>query len=101
MNTTPILATTFAKFAAVAVAVAAPAMLFLGAGSATATGHPGGGPDDPETSSSVSHPDFDWRPIAPAVRPGSPRTAPASSAPKSRHVSYPEPQIRGFEPETF
>lgn len=85
MNTTTILA----KLAAVTGAVAAPAMLFLGAGSATAAGSPSGGPDDPENSPtrvsvsvgsvpSAAHPDFDWRPIAPAARPGSPRVAPVS-----------------------
>ena len=110
MNTTTILA----KLAALTAAVAAPAMLFLGAGSATAAGHPGGGPDNPENFSSsvavrsgilgsvpsVSHPDFDWRPVAPVARPGSSRTAPALGTPT--RVSYPEPQIKPkFEPETF
>ncbi|TXI35935.1 MAG: hypothetical protein E6Q56_13110 [Mycobacterium sp.] len=110
MNTTTILA----KLAAVTGAVAAPVMLFLGAGSATATGSPSGGPDNPENSPSsvavrstifrsvpsVSHPDFDWRPVAPAARPGSPRPAPALGTPP--RVAYPEPQIKPrFEPETF
>jgi|GEM_PF-6042534 len=104
MNTT----TTLAKFAAMTAAVAAPAMLFLGAGSATAQEAPVC-QDCSRISStvgsvpSVSHPDFLWRPTAPAARPGAPRTAPASSTPKNRagHVSYPEPEFKGFEPESF
>lgn len=96
MNTT----TTLVKLAAMTAAVAAPAMLFLGAGSATAQEAPC--PSCSRISSTVgsvpsaSHPDFDWHPIAPAARPGSPRTAPAAtSTPKNRTGTA------GFEPESF
>jgi hypothetical protein len=97
MNTT----TTLAKLAALTAAVSAPAMLFLGAGSATAQEAPVCQNCSRISSTvgsvpSVSHPDFDWHPIAPAARPGSPRTAPAATRmPKNRTGTA------GFEPETF
>lgn len=87
MNTTPILA----KFGAITAAIAAPAMLFLGAGSATAQEMPVCQDCTPIPSTvgsvpSALHPDFDWRPTAPAARPGSPRIAraAATSTPKGR-----------------
>ena len=101
MNTTTILA----KLAAMTAMVAAPAMLFLGAGSATAQEAPVCQDCSRIASTlgsvpSVSHPDFDWRPVAPAARPGSSRIAPALGTPS--RVSYPEPQIKPkFEPESF
>jgi hypothetical protein len=102
--------TILARIGAVTAAVAAPAMLFLGAGSAAAQEAPVCQDCSPITSTvgtvpSLSHPDFDWRPTAPALRPGSTRTAPAGrAAPKVRSAG-PIPVCpdctAGFEPVSF
>jgi hypothetical protein len=97
MNTTPILA----KLGAITAAIAVPAMLFLGAGSATAQDMPVCQDCTPISSTvgsvpSALHPDFDWRPTAPAARPGSPRTAPATTSTPNNRTG-----TAGFEPESF